>query len=144
VLNLHSFESFFNRPLFEHRGQTSRSIRDTIEQAIREKKVITIKYKDGPIVLAGHRTIEPHAFGTATSGNEVVRAWLKEGVSKTGRSGKSPEPGWRLFRIDRIKSVEISDEGFKTRPGYSSQDSRIVEFTAKLRNSRRHVIRKVG
>jgi predicted DNA-binding transcriptional regulator YafY len=144
VLNLHSFESFFNRPLFEHRGQTSRSIRDTIEQAIREKKVITIKYKDGPIVLAGHRTIEPHAFGTATSGNEVVRAWLKEGVSKTGRSGKSPEPGWRLFRIDRIKSVEISDEGFKTRPGYSSQDSRIVEFAAKLRNSRRHVIRKVG
>jgi predicted DNA-binding transcriptional regulator YafY len=144
VLNLHSFESFFNRPLFEHRGQTSRSIRDTIEQAIREKKVITIKYKDGPIVLAGHRTIEPHAFGTATSGNDVVRAWLKEGVSKTGRSGKSPEPGWRLFRIDRIKSVEISDEGFKTRPGYSSQDSRIVEFAAKLRNSRRHVIRKVG
>ena len=144
MLNLHSFESFFNRPLFEHRGQTSRSIRDTIEQAIREKKVITIKYKDGPIVLAGHRTIEPHAFGTATSGNEVVRAWLKEGVSKTGRSGKSPEPGWRLFRIDRIKSVEISDEGFKTRPGYSSQDSRIVEFAAKLRNSRRHVIRKVG
>ena len=144
MLNLHSFESFFNRPLFEHRGQTSRSIRDTIEQAIREKKVITIKYKDGPIVLAGHRTIEPHAFGTATSGNEVVRAWLKEGVSKTGRSGKSPEPGWRLFRIDRIKSVEISDEGFKTRPGYSSQDSRIVEFAAKLRNSRRHVRRKVG
>ena len=144
MLNLHSFESFFNRPLFEHRGQTSRSIRDTIEQAIREKKVITIKYKDGPIVLAGHRTIEPHAFGTATSGNDVVRAWLKEGVSKTGRSGKSPEPGWRLFRIDRIKSVEISDEGFKTRPGYSSQDSRIVEFAAKLRNSRRHVIRKVG
>ena len=144
MLNLHSFESFFNRPLFEHRGQTSRSIRDTIEQAIREKKVITIKYKDGPIVLAGHRTIEPHAFGTATSGNEVVRAWLKEGVSKTGRSGKSPEPGWRLFRIDRIKSVEISDEGFKTRPGYSSQDSRIVEFAAKLRNSRIHVIRKVG
>jgi predicted DNA-binding transcriptional regulator YafY len=74
----------------------------------------------------------------------VVRAWLKEGVSKTGRSGKSPEPGWRLFRIDRIKSVEISDESFKTRPGYSSQDSRIVEFAAKLRNSRRHVIRKVG
>ena len=144
MLNLHSFESFYNRPLLEHRGQPSRSIREMIEQAIKEKKVITIKYKDGPIVLAGHRTIEPHAFGTATSGNEVLRAWLKEGVSKTGRSGKSPEPGWRLFRLDRIKSVEILDEDFKTRPGYNSQDSRIVEFAAKLRNSRRHTIRKVG
>lgn len=141
LFNLHSFQDFFNRPLFEHRGQPSRSIREIIEQAIREKKVITIKYKDGPIVLAGHRTIEPHAFGTATSGNEVVRAWLKEGVSKTGRSGKSPEPGWRLFRIDRIKSVEISEEKFKTRLGYSSKDQRIVEFRAKIRNSRRSIPR---
>lgn len=137
--NLHSFEVFYNRPLLEHRGQTSRSIRDLIDQAIREKKVITIKYKDGPIVLAGHRTIEPHAFGEATSGNDVVRAWLRDGVSKTGRSGKSPEPGWRLFRLDRIKSIELTDEGFKTRMGYNSADSRIVEFAAKIRNSRRNI-----
>jgi predicted DNA-binding transcriptional regulator YafY len=146
VLNLHSFDSFYNRPLLENRGQNLRSIRSLIDQAIREKKVITIKYKDGPIVLAGHRTIEPHAFGEATSGNEVVRAWLVDGISKTGRSGKSPEPGWRLFRLDRIKSVELTEEEFKTRSGYNSSDSRIVEFVAKIRNSRRsaeQVYRKI-
>lgn len=134
--NLYTFQEFFSFALNEHRGQAVRSKRELIEQAIKEKKVIRIKYKDGPVVLAGHREIEPHAFGTATSGNEVVRAWLKEGVSKTGDSGKSPMPGWRLFRLDRIKSVEILDEKFKTREGYNSKDSRIVEFAAKLRNSR--------
>jgi hypothetical protein len=69
---------------------------------------------------------------------------LREGVSKTGDSGKSPMPGWRLFRLDRIKSVEIMDEDFKTRPGYNSKDSRIVEFSAKIRNSRRPTIRHIG
>lgn len=137
MFNLYSFEDFFNRPLNEHRGASRQSIADAIERAIREKKVIEIRYKDGPIVLPGHRTIEPHAFGTATSGNSVVRAWLRTGVSKTGDSGKSPMPGWRLFRLDRIKSVDVLDETFKTRMGYNSKDSRIVEFDAKLRNSRR-------
>ncbi len=137
MFNLYSFEDFFNRPLNEHRGASRLSIAEAIERAIREKKVIEIRYKDGPIVLPGHRTIEPHAFGTATSGNPVIRAWLREGVSKTGDSGKSPMPGWRLFRLDRIKSVNVFDETFKTRPGYNSKDSRIVEFDAKLRNSRR-------
>lgn len=144
LFNLHSFEDFFNRPLFEHRGAPRRSIREMIDQAIREKRVITIRYKDGPVVLAGHRTIEPHAFGLATSGNDVVRAWLREGVSKTGDNGKSPMPGWRLFRLDRIKSVEIMDEDFKTRPGYNSKDSRIVEFSAKIRNSRSLRFRQIG
>lgn len=136
LFNLYSFESFFNRPLNEHRGLGRDTIAAMLEDAIKEKKVVLIRYKDGPIVLPGHRTIEPHAFGTATSGNKVIRAWLREGVSKTGDSGKSPMPGWRLFRLDRIKSIEILDEKFKTRVGYNSKDSRIVEFNAKLRNSR--------
>ena len=134
--NLLTFKEFFSFALNEHRGQGVRSKRDLIDQAIKEKKVIRIRYKDGPIVLAGHRVIEPHAFGMATSGNEVVRAWLRSGVSKTGDSGESPMPGWRLFRLDRIKNIEVLDEKFKTRPGYNSKDSRIVEFAAKLRNSR--------
>lgn len=134
--NLFTFDEFFNFSLNEHRGQRRQSKRELIDQAIREKKVIRIKYKDGPVVLAGHRVIEPHAFGLATSGNEVVRAWLRDGVSKTGDSGESPMPGWRLFRLDRIKNIEILDEDFKTRKGYNSKDSRIVEFVAKLRNSR--------
>lgn len=134
--NLFTIEEFFNFSLNEHRGQPSLSKRELIEQAIKEKKVIRIRYKDGPAVRAGHRVIEPHAFGMATSGNEVVRAWLDEGVSKSADEGKSPKPGWRLFRLDRIKSVEILDEKFKTRPGYNSKDSRIVEFNARIRNSR--------
>ncbi len=134
--NLFTFEEFFNFALNEHRGQASQSKRDLIDQAIREKKVIRIRYKDGPVVRAGHRVIEPHAFGLATSGNEVVRAWLRDGVSKTADEGRSPMPGWRLFRLDRIKNIEVLDEKFKTRKGYNSKDSRIVEFAAKLRNSR--------
>lgn len=136
LFNLYTFEDFFSRPLNEHRGLGRQTISDMLEDAIREKKVVLIRYKDGPIVLPGHRTIEPHAFGTATSGNQVVRAWLREGVSKTGDSGKNPVPGWRLFRLDRIKSIEVLDEKFKTRMGYNSKDARIVEFNAKLRNSR--------
>lgn len=134
--NLFTIEELFNSSLNEHRGQPSLSKRELIELAIREKKAIRIRYKDGPAVRAGHRVIEPHAFGMATSGNEVVRAWLDEGVSKSADEGKSPMPGWRLFRLDRIKSVEVLEQKFKTRPGYNSKDSRIVEFDAKIRNSR--------
>lgn len=140
--NLYSFEEFHNilineQLLNEHRGLPRLSVRELIKQAIKERKVIKISYRNGPTVLSGQRIIEPHAFGTATSGNDVVRAWLRTGVSKTGKNGKSPKPGWRLFRIDRIKNVEITTEGFKTRIGYNSKDSRIVEFITKIRNSRR-------
>lgn len=146
--NLYSFDEFHRNlintySINEHRGLSKSNIRESIKQAIRERKVIKISYRDGPIVLPGHRIIEPHAFGTATSGNDVVRAWLRTGISKTERSGKSPKPGWRLFRIDRIKNVEISNETFKTRIGYNSRDSRIVEFITKIRNSRRNRLIKL-
>jgi len=140
--NLYTFDEFYNNhnhnSINEHRGLAKRSVRELITQAIKERKVIKISYRDGPIVLPGHRIIEPHAFGTATSGNDVVRAWLREGISKTGISGKSPKPGWRLFRIDRIKNVKITGDSFKTRLGYNSKDARIVEFVTKIRNSRKN------
>lgn len=139
MFNLYSFSDFFNRPILEHRGAGRQTISEMIQQAIKEKKVIEIRYKDGPVVRAGHRIIEPHALGAHEStGNTVLRAWLKGGVSKTGEAGTSPEPGWRLFRLDRIKSVTFTGEGFKTRHGYHSKDKNISEFYAKLRNSRRH------
>ncbi len=55
------------------------------------------------IVLRGYRSVSPVAIGShVTSGNMVFRAFLMEGVSKSKRV-----PKWRLFRVDRVRSIRV-------------------------------------
>lgn len=103
-----------------------------LENAIRNKLVCTIYYRGETkgIVDDGYRTIEPYALGVNFAGNTVLRAWLVKGTSKSGKRDPSLVPGWRLFRVDRMKSVATSLATFKTpRKGYNSQDEGMKEVT---------------
>jgi hypothetical protein len=91
-----------------------------LRKAIGERMPISIYYS-GPSkeVREGQRIdIEPIILGTnAKSGNLVIWAYVFKGISKKGI------PGWKMFRVDRIKSAKFSEIGatqFKLEglPGY--------------------------
>ena len=94
-----------------------------IETAIRDRKLITVNYPPGV------RVVEPHAYGSNTDGSELLRVYQVSGASHSG------EPtGWRLFRVDRIGSLEVLSETFSSpRPGYTRGDSSMTrEIFAEL------------
>jgi len=92
----------------------------TLRQAIIDRKPISIQYSGPPgEVLSGPRfDIEPVVMGiNAKSGNSVIWAYVFKGVSKKGI------PGWKMFRVDRIESVDpsgLTADSFKLSdlPGY--------------------------
>lgn len=101
---------------------------NNLGQAINEKKVVTIFYEGDETVSRGARAIEPVVLGThSQSGNPVVRAWQIQGASDT------PDnlPGWRLFRVDRITRLKVTENTFDTpRPQYDPNDDHIASQDA--------------
>lgn len=91
--------------------------RDKILSALRNRNVVTFWYDDpdeGEGVKPGYREVEPYVYGKHyISGNDVVRAWLIRGVSKTGEIDPSLVPGWRLFRVDRMGNWLNNDNKFE-------------------------------
>ena len=75
-----------------------------------------------------HRIVEPHTLGVNTRGNEVLSAYqIRRG------SRRNNVPDWELFKIEKIESFQVLDENFsKTRPEYTTGDSRMVEIYCEL------------
>lgn len=93
---------------------------DTLINSIRNKDVIVIYYDGDEPGGRGLREIEPVCLGVSKSGNKVLRAWEREGASHRGYLGIRPIPGWRLFRSDKITSVNITGDKFNSpRPNYN-------------------------
>ena len=90
--------------------------------AIRVRAVITFDY-DG-----GARTAEPHLHGVSTAGNDVLCAWQTGGYSRSGQSS-----GWKLFRIEEMSDVVMTDQRFTgSRPGYNPEDSRMTMIHCRV------------
>lgn len=110
------------------------SLVDTIKYCIKKGFKLDFMYedeKDGNKVLQGFREVAPAAVGIHIStGNEVMRAYLMNGVSKSKKS-----PYWRLFRIDRIKSYNIYYN--KTKVGsnklYRTGDKHMSEIFSEIK-----------
>jgi len=91
-----------------------------LRKAITERKPISIQYvgPPGEVVSGPRYEIEPIIMGThAKSGNLVIWAYVFSGASKKGL------PGWKMFRVDRIQSIDQSGfdkDSFKLSdlPGY--------------------------
>jgi predicted DNA-binding transcriptional regulator YafY len=107
-----------------------REILDKLQTAIRKKMVCIIYYQGEPGdgVEPGTRYIEPYALGISSKGNMVVRAWLIKGVSRTGKINPKLVPGWRLFKVNRIKTLDQTLEKFaKSRPDYNPEDEHMTK-----------------
>ena len=97
-------------------------MRDLIMQAIREKRVIGIRYNNFD------RTIEPHAFGLNKKGRYILRAYQAGG----GSSSFSPVD-WKLFLLDEVQSITLTETFFPgPRHGYKRGDPAIARIVAEL------------
>ncbi len=94
-----------------------------IINAIKNKQLIRLDYEPGV------RIIEPHTYGRNRNGNELLRAYQTDGASASGE-----QENWKLFRIDRIESLEVLSETFDgPRDGYTNGDSAMTsEIYAEL------------
>ena len=92
----------------------------TINNAIKEKKLLTFSYKG---VL---RTVEPHTFGMDKKNNLVLSAWQLK-----GKPGDTPD--WRLYLHGNIIFLQALSTTFQgARPGYVRNDSRMMTIYAQL------------
>lgn len=84
----------------------------TIKQAIAEMRRLEIYYEPGS------RVIEPHAVGYSKDGNILLRAYQVAGASASGEHAH-----WKLFRLDRTRSIFMTADGFDSpRTGYRLGD----------------------
>ena len=85
--------------------QVSNSV---IKDAITNKNTCELRYMDDEKLPGGGqvRVIEPVAYGYSKKNNPVIRAYQTSGPSLKVNKKGIPLPDWRLFRVDRIKSMK--------------------------------------
>jgi predicted DNA-binding transcriptional regulator YafY len=85
---------------------------EVIVKAITERRLIRLIYEPGA------RIAEPCAFGENQHGHNLLRAFQRAGASASGE-----HIHWKLFRVDRIRRIELLDERFLgARPEYRRND----------------------
>jgi hypothetical protein len=74
------------------------------------------------------RTVEPHCHGITTKGNETLRGYQIGGGSVSG----NPTP-WRLFNVNEISNLEITEKTFNNpRPDYKPNDKGMARICCCL------------
>lgn len=92
--------------------------KSAICEAIQSRKVLRFYY-DG-----GFRHVEPFCYGLGTSDNELLRAYQIGGASESNEFR-----GWKLFKVDEISSLSITDDTFEIRrQGYNPNDSAMQQI----------------
>jgi hypothetical protein len=91
--------------------------------AIRNRRVITLYY-DG-----GRRTVEPYCHGVSEAGHDLLRGYQIAGYSKSGVSA-----GWKMFRLDELSGLAMTDEVFaNTRPEYDpSREEKMATIYCRI------------
>jgi hypothetical protein len=70
-------------------------------------QVIAFKYSYDP-AMAEPRELEPYAVGYTSKRNVLLFGRQVKGYSKSAESGAEDLPGWRNFRIDKIKTRMVN------------------------------------
>lgn len=75
---------------------------DKISGAVTGMHPIILKYDDKKGGDGKNkRVVYPVAYGISTAGNPVIRAFQKQGSTKTS------SPSWKLFRLDRVSGMRV-------------------------------------
>lgn len=90
--------------------------------AIKEKRIVTFNY-DGL-----DRVVECATLGYTTAGMPAVRGYQTAGDTHSGTV-----PCWRLFRIDRIRGLELTEARFAGEPpAYERSDKAFSRIDAEI------------
>lgn len=91
-------------------------------RAIEQRKLVRFAYR------GGNRIVEPYCHGVTKGGHELLRGYQTTGYSSSGRP-----KGWRLFRLDEMGEVRITDESFAgRRSGYDPNDQAMEKIFCRL------------
>lgn len=75
--------------------------RTPVMDCMQDKRIAELSYDDGEDPGGnGKRWIEIYAYGKSKAGNDVIR------VYQIGGDTKTIQPGWKLFRIDRMDNFK--------------------------------------
>ena len=96
--------------------------RETLIEAIDEKKLVNFNYENHPI-----RKAAPHAIYWSKQNKENLDAFQYEGFSKTGNL-----PNWRNFTLSKIQNLEILGENFEVADGYKSYSEKYSRSVHKI------------
>lgn len=109
--------------------------KDEIKKAIDGRHICSVNYYDNKEPeVTGTRWIEIYAYGKSKAGNDILRVYQIGGPSKT------VQPGWKLFRVDRMLNFNILSGRFnEPRPKFNpdgdksmSQVNKIINFEKKF------------
>lgn len=71
-----------------------------IMNALRKRRIVELNYDDEEDPGGkGKRWIQMYCYGVSKAGNDVVR------VYQVGGDTKTIQPGWKLFRTDRMENM---------------------------------------
>ena len=76
--------------------------RGDIMDGMQQKRIMELYYDDNEDPGGkGRRWIQMYCYGVSLAGNDVVR------VYQVGGDTKTIEPGWKLFRVDRMNNLRV-------------------------------------
>jgi predicted DNA-binding transcriptional regulator YafY len=97
-------------------------LRATIEQAIRQREIVSFHYQHH------QRIVKPHALGIDHRGHLALRAY-----QYGGSSGSGSLPGWRFFHLTDMKNLHTTGSYFVGHsPGYRPNDTGMTIVLAEL------------
>jgi hypothetical protein len=82
----------------------------TLCALVGKMQVITLKYVYDP-ATAEPRELEPYAVGFTRKRDALLFARQTKGYSKSAENGAGDLPGWRNFRLNKIKGATVNVVG---------------------------------
>lgn len=97
-------------------------MQDVICQTIREKRLLTVLYKDL------ERVVEPYLLYESKAGKLVLHSWQVDGEYE-----KTPPPDWCNMSLSDISSVTAMDRTFdQPHPDYNPESSRFHRVICRI------------
>lgn len=89
----------------------------TIRTAIAKRRLLVFHYHDMK------RSVQPHILGVDGGGHLSLSGWQTAGTGV----------GWRLFHLDHVKTLALSEKSFRgSAQGYNPNDPSFVRVLARL------------
>jgi len=97
-------------------------MQDVICQAIREKRLLTVLYKNL------ERVVEPYLPFATKAGDLVLHSWQVEGEYE-----KTPPPDWCDMRLSDISSITLLNRTFEQpHPKYNRESPRFHRVICRI------------
>jgi len=104
--------------------------KESIKNIMDRKRLASVYYDDGEDPGGKNkRWIEIYCFGTSLAGNDVVR------VYQIGGDTKTIQPGWKMFRVDRMNNLQMLGGKFDSpRPLFNPNGDKSMTQVYKILN----------